>query len=199
MERPAWLSPIATIAAIVLAACGSDHQPRIPDHLREAVRDQSTCSPRLPVAPSTGYHFDARGQPYPTPAGNRVEPSVNVPSYPGSVEVDGFQIDRWSVQVFEVDATERELFGFFEKAMIDVDLVAGGFGGGDFGRRCNFVEYSRNGSRLPFWAELEPVAIVSTQVPDPENERPVNGFPGSTIVYAAPKHGNLVYYVLTRR
>src|SRR5687768_14541348 len=143
MGRLTWGSLTLTASlAVVACGSGSDQRPRIPDHLRDVVREESTCSPRLPVAPSTGYHFREDGAPYPTPAGNRVEPSVEVPRYPGAVEVDGFQTDRWNVQVFEVDATERELFGFFEKAMIDVDLVAGGLGMGDFGRLCHFHAYS---------------------------------------------------------
>lgn len=199
MERLGWCT-LSLAAALAAVACGSDSRPEIPDYLREAVREGSTCSPRLPVAPSTGYHFDERrGVPYPTPAGNRVEPSVEVPLYPGAVEVDGFRTDDWNVQVFEVDATERELFGFFEKAMIDVDLLADGFGMGDFGRFCLFHEYAPDG-RLGSWAQAQAVSIISTQVVDPEldDARPI-GFPGSSVVYAAPEHGNLVYYVLTRR
>jgi hypothetical protein len=200
MGRLMWCT-LTLAAALTVMACGSDGRPRIPDELREDVRERSNCSRIGPHPPrTTGYHFDERrGSAYPTPAGNRVEPSIEVPLYPGSLEVDGFRTDSWNVQVFEVDTTERELFGFFEKAMVDVDLVSGGFGWGDFGRHCQFQEYPRDGSR-PWWADpAEPAVIISTQVVDPEQGDGQHGFPGSTVVYAAPEHGNLVYYVLTER
>jgi hypothetical protein len=201
MGRLTWGSLTLTASlAVVACGSGSDERPRIPDHLRDVVREESTCSQRGPnLPPTTGYHFDeSRGAAYPTPAGNRVEPSVEVPLYPGSEEVDGFRTDHWNVQVFEVDATETKLFAFFEKAMVDVDLVSGGFGWGDFGRRCEFVEYPRDGS-LAFWGSAEPVVIISTQVVDTEHARLAGEFPGSTVTYAAPAHGNLVYYVLSNR
>ncbi|MEX0783913.1 MAG: hypothetical protein WD557_14830 [Dehalococcoidia bacterium] len=193
------MAAVALLAAC--AACDSDNTPEpIPDYLKESARAQSQCiRDDVGFAP-TGVPWvfgSPTTVPYPTPGGGRVAPSFDVPVFPGATEIDGFELDRHNVQVFEAVATQEELFEFFEEEMLERDMVARGAGQGPTGRHCTFGPYYA--PRI--LTGSEPIVQVTTNWVYREGEergyRP--GSPGGTLPFEGPDEGVLWYFVLTRR
>ncbi|MGH2609685.1 MAG: hypothetical protein ACRDHF_11455 [Tepidiformaceae bacterium] len=192
---------VAAISLLVAgSACDGDNTPEaIPDYARESARELSDCmrtSGSFDPTPRSSPFREVTPVPYPTPRGERVEPEFDVPAFPGSREIDGFEKDGWTTQVFEAEATEEELFDFYEDVLFDRHMVMTGIGHGPAGRRCTFVPYwERSGPRPG------PVVVISTEwTPPGEREpgTPPPGYQGKGVQFAPPAPGVLWYFVTTR-
>jgi hypothetical protein len=134
--------------------------------------------------------------PFPTPQGDRVDPQIDIPVFPGAREIDGFEAHDLAVQVFEARTTEAELFRFFEEELDERGFTLTGSSGGPAdGHSCTFVQ--PGGSQIP----PRPIVIVSTIWTEREGERtsPAPGFQGVGARYLPPAEGVIWFWVSTGR
>ena len=197
MERLLAAAGIAILLASSTACGGGDSAPApIPDYAIESARASNDCmrsdGSGLPTQAPVVFGT-VTAVPYPTPRGERVEAAFEVPALPGSREIDGFERDGWTTQVFEAETTEQALFDFYERALFERHLVMTGIGHGLAGRRCMFG---------PYWRSIDsPRVVISTEWVPYEERTPGDlppGYQGKGVPVAPPAPGVLRYYVTTR-
>jgi hypothetical protein len=149
----------------------------------------------------TGY-FPESPVPYPTPAGEIVEPTVDdIPMYPGSELLDSFVREDFggdrTVQLYRTRDSADQVFEFFEAAFRAQRWAASGKAYGPAGKICEWVPYSQR-QNLPGKTFVE----VSTWFVGREDEGPLTpspGYQGHAIPFASPEPGYTWFWVSSSR
>jgi hypothetical protein len=192
---------LALWLALVAVACGADAVAfeDIEPSRRFTEPGQALCGQPAWPDPDT-EPTDPTPLPYPTPAGEEVEPRITgIPVPAGSVQIDSFQREFTTVQVFETEASVDEVFDFYDAVMAERGWYAGGSGRGPNGFMCEYLS-----DRV--WSGVAPdyrIEVTTMFVPRPEEEpapgEPPPGFRGKGFGYAPRKPDKTTFSLITPR
>jgi hypothetical protein len=199
---PSVLLPaVVTLATL---ACSAEGQAPLSEWQREWLRgafERSWCAPAPDLQgllPNPGDGVP--GVAYPPFEGARVEASVPLTPYPGSVMVDGFvrkgDGGRRRVQVYQVASAEQAVLDHLAAQLQEMGWMPYSRGYGVSGLSCTYVPMAIGGvaGRPRKWATISTEYIGREDSP---SDTAPPGFRGKGLPFAPRTPGVFTYYLIT--
>lgn len=197
--RERWArTAVALVVIGGLSGCTDDELVPISEAELPVARAESECPSTYDI-PTPFLLDDPTPVPYPTPAGDRVQPRLQLPVFPNAREVDGFKLKHGQVQMFETTASAGEVLDFYEVELVNIGLVTGSSGYGVAGFSCTFVPYygGRHDPSLLPRVTITTEFVMRDHASGAVSHEPPPGFRGKGQRFAPPGDGKLWFFVIT--